>query len=233
MQSNNWLVELNGKQEDLQLIELLLDATDYGVLRDKKRLYIELRGFSQEDDPAQIQESAQAAIEIVNGASKLIIPGFSGVSFVKVVRMTEGGKKEGFGFLTLPPVDTENTVVSGDDPRLNQWIDVASSDAATRLALTLFGELEHTWKNLYLVVEVIEEDLGGEGAIPKNGLLSRRRLRRFKGTANSFATIGNEARHASLEWQPPAKPMDIREAEQTVRDLLESWLSTKSIGQSA
>jgi hypothetical protein len=52
-------------------------------------------------------------------------------------------------------------------------------------------------------------------------------LKRFRGTANDPAHAGPEARHGRPEPKPISDPMSLREAEDLIRRLLETWIDTK------
>lgn len=127
-------------------------------------------------------------------------------------------------FLTAQ-ADNYNLTASGhDDTSMADWANLATVDSAVARALTLYGSLDHDWKNLYMVLEVIEEDLGGKSALMICYPELSQRLKVFKRTANSFEAVGREARHAK-KLKPQPNPMQIAEARSLIRQLLLYWLN--------
>jgi hypothetical protein len=107
------------------------------------------------------------------------------------------------------------------------WMDLIARNGNVRKALTLFGGLEHNWRNLYLIVEVIEDSCGGETAlVGSQWCPAPERLRLFKRTANNWQALGTEARHATERWQKPTDLMTLAEAQAVVRSTLFEWLQT-------
>jgi hypothetical protein len=93
-------------------------------------------------------------------------------------------------------------------------------------ALALLAR-EPTWYDLYKVLELIEQDVGGERALQSLSWEQADELRRFTHTANNAGALGLDARHARLDWQPPANPMPLTDATDMIRRLMEKWLATK------
>jgi hypothetical protein len=94
------------------------------------------------------------------------------------------------------------------------------------IALALLAE-EPTWYDLYKVLELIEQDYGGEKAFYALNWEPEAELRRFTHTANNVGALGLDARHARLDWTVPADPMSLAEATELIRRLLERWLASK------
>lgn len=86
---------------------------------------------------------------------------------------------------------------------------------------------EGTWDNLYKVYEIIRDDTGSEQAIIKKSWGSKPELHRFTQTVQSSEALGNDARHASKRYKPPAQPMSLSEAKSLIRGILMNWMQTK------
>jgi hypothetical protein len=86
---------------------------------------------------------------------------------------------------------------------------------------------EPTWVNLANVVELIEQDVGGEAEIVRRGWARKAELGLFQHTANNMHAAGLGARHADRSRRPPARPMSIEDARGLVLGLVERWLETK------
>jgi hypothetical protein len=180
-----WLAELESDEQILELLKEYLAGTDYSIINDKSSYYLKVADLPEDTDPAILQDRASRLIELLNGAAKLYLGYSGGVTTNKVVRVREDGRKEGFGFLTLPERSTTLTLLPIPDGTLETWICLGAKDETIARALTLYGTLDHNWKNLYMVLEVIEEDVGGEKALVKINWISQERLKNFKHTANS------------------------------------------------
>ena len=94
------------------------------------------------------------------------------------------------------------------------------------IALALLAE-EPMWSDLYKVLELIEQDCGGEKAFYALGWEPEAELRRFTHTANNLGALGLDARHARLDWTVPARPMSLADATELIRRLMERWLASK------
>jgi hypothetical protein len=107
------------------------------------------------------------------------------------------------------------------------WIAIALKEEKVAKVFRLLCNDPLDWVALYRILEVVEEDVGGLGNIVGQGWASSRSLSRFKHTANSPSTTGDEARHGKEQTQPPAKPMTIAEARALIETVVHNWLSAK------
>jgi hypothetical protein len=110
-------------------------------------------------------------------------------------------------------------------PPIDSWINVAYNNPSKEKALDLWGGLEHTWRNLYLVLEVMEDAAGGtKTLLTQPWLPDKTGIERFKRTANNWRALGSDARHATEQFAPPRTPMSLPEAQELIRQTLELWL---------
>jgi hypothetical protein len=77
-----------------------------------------------------------------------------------------------------------------------------------------------------MVMEVIEEDVGGESAVISSYPQLTQKWKLCKQTANSFSAVGRHARHAK-GFDAPRNVIQIEEAQELVRQVLFHWLSAK------
>ncbi len=82
------------------------------------------------------------------------------------------------------------------------------------------------WVNLYKAWEVVRDAAGGETELIRKGWATKAQRRRFTGTAQSCRELGDAARHASEEYQPPKNPMSLDEARTFLRSVIEAWIRT-------
>ncbi len=78
---------------------------------------------------------------------------------------------------------------------------------------------EMAWK-------IVCDAAGGAHAVVINGWAFERDRSRFTGTAQSREELGDDARHTSERYRAPQDPMTLREAQDFVRSVIRSWIST-------
>jgi hypothetical protein len=125
--------------------------------------------------------------------------------------------------------DADGKVIPAPPPRLVAIIKLVNSDAGVERAMRLFAADSASWVGLYRILEVVEDDVGGEKRLTGLEWASKLRVKDFKHSANSVQAAGGEARHGVEPGAPPARPMAIEEAQTLVRDLLDNWCKYSSI----
>jgi hypothetical protein len=89
-----------------------------------------------------------------------------------------------------------------------------------------FLNAEKSWANLWKSFELIRDANGGGQALTDRGWTTQSELERFRRTANTYAAVGDEARHAILAEVPPSHPMTLEEGEGYIRRMLTRWLDS-------
>jgi hypothetical protein len=108
----------------------------------------------------------------------------------------------------------------------SEWANLASRDADVEDVLAILGRDGVRWHDLYHVFEVVEADVGAR--MFANGWATKATIERFTRTANSRHAIGGEARHGHDRFQPPKKPLSLRDAHDLVLGLVRQWLAEKA-----
>lgn len=210
----------------------MLAGSPYEIAIDGPFNRLTLPGLPPDAGSETVRSAADQLVEVLNGAARLYYERFGRVGFTSVTILDPDGKRRGYGYVTAHVRDHTFTVFGEGDETLAVWVSQALANPEISRALILYGALEPNWKNLYLVLEVIEDDMGGEAELKASGLLRAKELDSFKHTANSYRAVEREARHATLSREPPANPMPIDKASEFIRELLRAWLNFKD-GQSA
>jgi hypothetical protein len=123
--------------------------------------------------------------------------------------------------------------VDGSEDHFNQadpvagWIDAGLRDVNVAKVLRLLSSGQPSWVELYRILEVVEQDIRGLKYIAQQGWATDIALRRFKHTANSPTTAGDDARHGKESTRPPTNPMMLSEANALIATILHNWLRTK------
>lgn len=226
---SEWQIELVGDEKDIELLEIFFKDTTYHIDTWEGRKLLTLPEVSPNADSEFVRAASNKIIDIINGAAKLYYKHFRGLSFFHVSRFDESGKRVGFGYLTAPAQDFTLTAINPEDRTLFGWINLALDDEEIERALFLFGSLEQNWKNLYMVLEVLEDSFGGEAKLLIANLAPSDDIKLFKRTACSYKAIGRDARHGTLSFEPPLTPMALDKAQKLMRTLLQEWIKFKVI----
>jgi len=83
--------------------------------------------------------------------------------------------------------------------------------------------------SLYKAYEVVREDVGGEKQIAGAGWAFQKDQGRFRHTANSYAALGDEARHGVQSEGTPSRLMSYPEAWDFIRKLIKRWLDERVV----
>ena len=242
-----WQVELVGDQEDLLALSRSFTHSDCRIESVKGKFYLTSSRFdadprsygptpSQEPGaldmrPPQaaddVRRSAIDTVALINGAAYLEFVPYKAVRLGSVYGYYEG---EGVPFVTVHySAGGSRLVWTRDFPSESsapvRWLQCAQTDSDVAEALDLFGlqpesERERR-RNLYSILEIIREDVGGDKAIAARGWASINEVGRCGRSLNL-------ARHARPTGTPPAKPMRISEAESLIRRLMKSWITDRS-----
>lgn len=210
----------------------LLNSPNLNISEEEGVFILRSSRFNPVPDPNDIHEVSTTLVEVLNGAAKLYNEDFQGITAKAVVRIDEDGKRSKYERLTALPRSFHLRALPSRHDLIGSWFTIAQGDEHIARALALYGSLEHNWRNLYMVLEVIEDDIDGHDRLSEKVWVPKEKVRQFKHTANSFLAIASEARHASVSRQPPKTPMPLQEAKRLIHDLLWRWLESKERGPS-
>ena len=108
--------------------------------------------------------------------------------------------------------------------QIPSWFGKTIASPTLTKAVRLYESQGATWPGLYKVYEAIREAAGDPSSL---NVVSKRELKRFTQTANSYEAIGDDARHAK-PGTPPHRPMTLGEARNIIGALLTAYLSKSS-----
>ena len=231
-----WRVIVSGDTHDLRDAAKLFAVSDPSVVEEDGVFYLRSSSFEAFTDPQEVLESAVSALPQLNGVASVRLSDFEGVTLCATVveRIDEKTSRvqDSIGVKVREVVEKEGAFSNGldvmDIPRETaSWLAGASSDARVARALAIYGALGDTWVGLYMVLDTLSDDLGGDDAVKKGGFVSRSKIKLLRRTANSYAAAGLGARHALEEYEAPEKPMPLTEGKRVVGQLLDGWLRSK------
>jgi|SRR5215218_7438335 len=235
------LVKLNGHQFDLEQLSEHFTSDELNVRRDENgSYYLRSSDFEQMSDLDAFEKRGRELVEYINGAAKLLFgSAYRSIEFDAAARIEEDGRR----FHTVGTsvtisgrsrVSIDTTVISadgtveGDAPRRRDDAEalVSLADRDDRVADALRFYERGDWINLYKAWEVVSDAAGGIHAVVNKGWADEDERRRFTGTVQSRAELGDEARHASERYRTPKNPITQYEAQSFVRSVIQAWIAT-------
>lgn len=229
-----WQFELVGNDLDLAQLITLFGEGRVRVARHDDKVWIEADDIAIDTDIDDATIAADGLLRTMNGIAVLSSSGTGLVTLGSAVLVDSAGRRHLYvtpaparlTLRTMPP-----TVLIGGvsvPPHEQRILAIAIANADVDHILRMYGGRNLDWRDLYVILEVIEEDVGGMSAIADRGWAGRSDLELFHRTANSRRAIGDLARHGTTKFDPPTKPMTIAEARRTIGHVVRRWLREKT-----
>lgn len=224
----DWLVELQGEEVDLEALTRLLASSDLKVSKEGDTYYLGCSGSIGSQD--EVRERAREILQRASAAERIRCGSSLPIKLGEVFRIEADGTRRPFFSSALrfswtvrvphAPVTEEDATAFG------RWVELAEHDAKVDKVLRILITRETNWVNLYNILDVVLSDVGS--MIWQAGWATDREVKRFKHTADSEGTVGDDARHGRERTQPPADPMSLTEADSLIRRILRAWLAWKA-----
>ena len=233
-----WEIQLAGPSEDLKALEESMSASNIRIFSRNSQFFLEWDGFEHLKLPEEVFDSAKNLLQMLTGAARIAIGMRKPIEVAHIARYRPDGKQDSFSYvreiafirdsatISLTARDGSNLIVRPADP-VPKWIDLALADSTVAKALRLVGFGIDDWVSLYRLFEVIVDNVGGIENIDKRGWVGKVTLKRFKHTANSPGTVGDDSRHGTEHTELPKKPIELTDAKAMVNLLLHEWLREK------
>lgn len=236
-----WEVRLTGDPDDLRELPQLMAGEDASVYEREGAYYLGSLRFRSLANADAVKSVATRILSSIKGVLHLQCGHTASIELAEIISVGADGRRHGVVFLeatlraratiTYTVLRADGTVEMVNPASVtNSWVALAWRDSAVEKALRLYGMEAQDWPSLYRLFEVIQEDVGGNPKIEKQGWATTRAIRRFSRSANSVAAAGDSARHGRERTAPPVDPMSLREARSFVQALLEKWLRSKAQG---
>jgi len=219
-----WLVRLQGHHSDLDNLAEWLTSPDLNVKKEGDHFYLRSSEFSPLTDADAVRGRALALLDIVNGASKLRSGSYLPVELDTIAWTGEEGKLR---HLVGSSVTLKWRVLEAKPPTgIESLVSLARGDEGVADILHFFQKGD--WQSLYKAWELLRDAVGGEHKLTKKPWINERAKKRFTQTAQSRKVLGDDARHASEDYDNPIKggPMTLDEARSFVRSVVEAWVAT-------
>ncbi len=219
-----WKVGLTGDGVDFRMLADSLTGRGYTISEESEAFVLTSPEFEALNDAETIRAHAAAFVSLLNGAARLA---FGTQRLIGIGAVTRGGQhsnravsvsresliefRQILSFSVSHPDGSTKTCDAAGP--IGDWTALALTDAAVCKTLQLLSSGECDWVNLYSILEVVADDVGGIDKITARGWATARGVTLFKRTANSPDAVGCAARHrASSSTMPPAKPMTLPDA---------------------
>lgn len=244
---NVWQVQLEGDIRDLEFLAKILNTGAVRVFHGEtgsEYLY-ESDSFLSCTTSVQVEQVAESEIAVLSGLLKLEREARDGLNCGAVYRRNPDGGRHIFmraadsfevrvelGTATVVITDAEGNNITQPEPphRFLMLLQLSAADAAIAKVMRLLNAPDAiTWVGVYRMYEVIEEDVGGQHKLEKQGWVSPDDLKRFKHSANSVKVGGDCSRHGKEVQAPPKNPMTLAEAEAFAKCLVQAWLTSKGV----
>lgn len=227
-----WEFELTGANLDLELLASLFDGGQVRVIRHDDNFWLRADNIAATADADDARLAGAALLRTINGVAVLTSSGTGRASLGSMVHTDAVGKTSTVltpgpakvTLRTMPPKVLINGVAAPSKEQ--RFVDAALSSADIEHVLRIYGSRELDWRDLYVILDVIEEDVGGETALANKGWAPPADLKRFTHTANSRRAIGDRARHGR-NWDAPKDPMNLGDARRLIDHLVDRWLGEK------
>lgn len=121
-----------------------------------------------------------------------------------------------------PTIGVSGTTIEPQQVRL---LRLQAANDHLRLALH-FLNADLSWFNLWKAYEAIRDGNGGAKALIANGWTTDADVERVRKTANTYAAVGDDARHARLGDAAPPNPISLEGTEDYLRGLLSRWVES-------
>ncbi len=235
-----WLVRLQGHEFDLEELSNHFSSDDLNVRRDEDgRHYLRSSDFSSMTDPSPVRERALKKLDRMNGVTKFL----SGSSYRPItldviteidvdgnrlnhimLAAASGGRSRVTANLSVGDQDDAEDLARTPTTEAESLVSLADRDNGVADALRFYERGD--WINLYKAWEVVSDAAGGTHAVVNKGWADEDERRRFTGTVQSRAELGDEARHASERFKAPKHAMSLEEAQGFLRSVIQAWVAT-------
>jgi len=200
-----WSVRLDGDDADLADLARLMNAPELTVVETDGAFFLESTGLEHLTTSEDVLEAARPLLSAMSGIARLHMPLVRPITATAVVEHRGATPITHQFFLAQAIISRARasapTVITGGQtleagPPHSLGAELSLDDPNVVRALELFGP-EPTWVSLYQVLDVLEEDVGGERALEGKGWTPPAEIKRFTRTANSAEAVSPSTSIAS------------------------------------
>jgi hypothetical protein len=207
-------VTVDGEERYFLILESETTRKDEDVLADGKRVLAEMTAI-------MLGDGSGFKAPRVRGITKKMADG-SLITFLNVSVKMELRTSMTVNVRLIGP---NGEIIKNDGPTEKQVIyELGRNNEPLRRAWLIYGSLEHTWINLYNVLDAMREAHGDLRSLEAKNYVPTKDIEDFKATAESFPAIGLLARHGKTKGVIQVARMTLPEAQEMFRKLFEGWI---------
>lgn len=227
-----WYVGIKGDNFDLEDLSKSLNSPEYCITKKGEDYILKSTHFNSLEKEDDVRNKAKEILSLINGSAWLFLKMREPLEEVRVCRINDDGKikcsvvfsdsfraRDRFK-VHLITKDGEVQEIDQADP-ISEFIATSQHEENVATVLKLLGDHPKDWVNLYRILEVVGDDVGGTRKIAKKGWATKKAIKRFKHTANFVA------RHGTKKIKQPKNPMMPSEAESLIKTIINSWIQSK------
>jgi hypothetical protein len=184
--------------------------------------------------------TAEDELSQINGIAMLLQPNFRPVTIDAIkrrdpvtgemttslrVRCVGQIRLKGAGKVLLIDSKTGREVPQDRTSEAEKILSLCDKHEHLARALLIYGALPHEWRELSMVVDAIEDHHGGEKELQKEDYCPPK-LADFTSTANSFKAIKLSARHGGKSQGVEKPRIELNEAKEVIRKLMEDTIKS-------
>ena len=230
----SWFVELRGREQNLNEIKQLAGRSDVHLVKSYRCLRLEFPGFSETASPDEVLRKAEEEVALLNALGRLFVDEwYDLLAGVLCVRPRNAPYATGLRLVgalryhrrsPTRPLSRANLEGATGNRPIDRTYRSCEVDPIVRQILRLVGSTDESFRQLYVILEILERASGGSRALAEKKWKPRKDFRRFRRTANSSSILGDDARHGTEITAPPRDPMGLEEGQAFIRELVTSWL---------
>lgn len=216
-------VRLVGESLDIAAVTAYDDppAVTFGFREDEGTWWMKAALFEPIEDAAEIWTVADDLLRVINGCAQGVVGNHRSVKADQAVYFIDSTAAKREQRVIGSRVESRLRAGLGRTPRV--WLRAAVMNSDVAEALRIVGKDETTWSDLYHLLELLEQ-INGQ-PVNEAGWISGSERTRFTQTANSRGAVGEQARHGK-SFDPPRRPMSLKEARDMMRVLTERVLDS-------
>jgi hypothetical protein len=235
-----WHVRINGDDFDLSQLAASLSSDDLRIQKEDDGYVLTSNSLDNFDDPHGVKQAAESVISSLNGIMRLVLKASRPLSMSSCYLADTEGRKHHYlmaeagslvmrGCVGIVKIskEGEDTELTPPNP-IHPPMVLARKDQRVARVLTMYGKAANPWKDLFPILEIIKDDVGGTRVIVEKGWTTKTELTRYRRTANHNQAAGDDARHGVSKEEPPSDPMTPAEARTFIDGLLSQWLASKT-----
>jgi hypothetical protein len=243
------LFQLSDEHFDTEELARLFPTGSVTVKKIDEHYYLQIPGWETPLEDGEALEVGKVALSRLNGIALLELGNFRPPKIYGITKrdpvtgnlvttrsvLVHGvvRSKAHVNFHLMKEVDGKLVEVSKSPTFGETVLSLTDTDEFLERALFLYGTVEHDWRGLYMVLDVVAESYNGPKELLKQDFVAKYKsdIENFKHHANNYRALGVEARHGLAKEKPPKKKMTLAEAQALIQNILSDWVEKLKVRQ--